>query len=84
MDLKLKIARDLAKAMEWLHCGTSPPVAHMDLNSFNVLIDLENPEAPVRVTDFGMAHLKKLGRNPDPARKPVRASLPPAHCRGGG
>ena len=49
VDVRLKIAKDLAKAMEWLHCGTSPPVPHLDLNSFNVLVNPSRPDCLIKV-----------------------------------
>jgi hypothetical protein len=49
VDVRLRVAKDLAKAMEWLHCGTSPPVPHLDLNSFNVLVNPSQPDCLIKV-----------------------------------
>ena len=49
VDVRLRVAKDLAKAMEWLHCGTSPPVPHLDLNSFNVLVNPSEPDCLIKV-----------------------------------
>ena len=53
--LKLKIGVDIARGMEFLHLQT-PPLAHRDLRSPNILLFSLNPDASVcaKVSDFGL------------------------------
>jgi serine/threonine protein kinase len=57
-EQQLKIACDIAEAMEYLH-GLEPPVIHRDLKSLNCLLDepvvSTDCEPYVKVADFGMA-----------------------------
>jgi len=57
-EQQLKIACDIAEAMEYLH-GLEPPVIHRDLKSLNCLLDepvvSTDCEPFVKVADFGMA-----------------------------
>ena len=46
LTMKLKFARDVALAMNWLHCS-HPPIIHRDLKPSNVLVD-ENWNLKVR------------------------------------
>jgi hypothetical protein len=48
-------ARDIARAMTYLHTR-SPPVVHRDLKSMNVLLD---SSGTVKLCDFGMARLRE-------------------------
>lgn len=68
-EQQLKIACDIAEAMEYLH-GLEPQIIHRDLKSLNCLLEepvlSEEDEPLVKVADFGMA------RRWDPLRKMTR------------
>jgi len=51
----LKMARDVALGMNWLHCS-KPPIIHRDLKPGNLLID-EN--FTVKVCDFGLSNFQR-------------------------
>ncbi|XP_021298186.1 probable receptor-like protein kinase At1g80640 [Herrania umbratica] len=50
--LRMKIAIDVARALEYLHEHCSPPVVHRDIKSSNILLD-SNFNA--KLSDFGLA-----------------------------
>jgi len=51
----LKMARDIAQGMNWLHCS-KPPIIHRDLKPGNLLID-ENHN--VKICDFGLSSFQR-------------------------
>lgn len=54
--LRLRIALDMAKGMQFLH-SLKPPIIHNDLKSPNVLLASTDPDAPVvaKISDFGLS-----------------------------
>jgi serine/threonine protein kinase len=56
---RMKMARDAALGMNWLHCS-NPQFIHRDLKSSNLLVD-ENGR--VKVCDFGLSQIKQVGKN---------------------
>lgn len=53
VDAKVRIARDIAKGMEFLH-GQPSPIVHRDLKCQNILV---NANGCVKVSDFGLSKL---------------------------
>ncbi|XVE89179.1 hypothetical protein DITRI_Ditri19aG0129800 [Diplodiscus trichospermus] len=51
-QLRMKIAIDVARALEYLHEHCNPPVVHRDIKSSNILLD-SNFNA--KLSDFGLA-----------------------------
>ncbi|KAF9612914.1 hypothetical protein IFM89_004330 [Coptis chinensis] len=51
-DIRMKIALDAARGLEYLHENCNPPVIHRDLKSSNILLD-SNFNA--KLSDFGLA-----------------------------
>jgi LRR receptor-like serine/threonine-protein kinase FLS2 len=45
---------DVALALEYLHYGSSTPIAHCDLKAINILLD---DDLVTHVADFGIAKL---------------------------
>ncbi|XP_020112370.1 probable receptor-like protein kinase At1g80640 [Ananas comosus] len=50
--LRMKIALDTARGLEYLHEHCNPPVIHRDLKSSNILLDADYN---ARISDFGLA-----------------------------
>ncbi|CAA7048317.1 unnamed protein product [Microthlaspi erraticum] len=55
---RMKIAIDVANALEYLHFYCDPPLCHRDIKSSNILLD-ENFVA--KLSDFGLAHTSRDG-----------------------
>ncbi|KAL8144545.1 hypothetical protein V2J09_017577 [Rumex salicifolius] len=51
-DLRVYIALDVARGLEYLHDGAAPPVIHRDIKSSNILLD---QSMRARVADFGLS-----------------------------
>ncbi|GMI77552.1 calcium/calmodulin-regulated receptor-like kinase 1 [Hibiscus trionum] len=55
-SLRLQIALDVARGLEYLHYGAVPPVVHRDIKSSNILLD---GYMKARVADFGISRHEK-------------------------
>ncbi|KAK7252224.1 hypothetical protein RIF29_36031 [Crotalaria pallida] len=51
-DMRLRIALDVSRGLEYLHFGATPPVVHRDIKSSNILLD---QFMRAKVTDFGLS-----------------------------
>ncbi|GMI69761.1 EF-TU receptor [Hibiscus trionum] len=54
MNQRMKVAQDVASALEYLHHDCETPVVHCDLKPSNILLD---EEMTAHVTDFGLARI---------------------------
>lgn len=59
-DLRVNIALDVARGLEYLHDGAVPPVVHRDIKSPNILLD---QSMHARVADFGLSREEMVTRN---------------------
>ncbi|KAI3497034.1 hypothetical protein L1887_39415 [Cichorium endivia] len=59
-DLRVQIALDVARGLEYLHDGAIPPVIHRDIKSSNILLD---QSMGARVADFGLSREDMINRN---------------------
>ncbi|XP_071736646.1 calcium/calmodulin-regulated receptor-like kinase 1 [Rutidosis leptorrhynchoides] len=59
-DLRIQIALDVARGLEYLHDGAVPPVIHRDIKSSNILLD---QAMGARVADFGLSREDRIDRN---------------------
>ncbi|KAL6199281.1 hypothetical protein ACLB2K_029067 [Fragaria x ananassa] len=59
-DLRVHIALDVARGLEYLHDGAVPPVIHRDIKSNNILLD-ESMRA--RVADFGLSREEMVDKH---------------------
>ncbi|XP_057852681.2 calcium/calmodulin-regulated receptor-like kinase 1 isoform X3 [Cryptomeria japonica] len=56
-DLRVYIAQDISRGIEYLHDGAVPPVVHRDIKSPNILLDRS---MRARVADFGLSKEEKF------------------------
>ncbi|ESW04986.1 hypothetical protein PHAVU_011G142200 [Phaseolus vulgaris] len=59
-DLRVHIALDVARGLEYLHDGAVPPVIHRDIKSSNILLD---QSMRARVSDFGLSREEKVDKH---------------------
>ncbi|KAM0043767.1 putative protein kinase RLK-Pelle-LRR-I-2 family [Helianthus debilis subsp. tardiflorus] len=59
-NLRVQIALDVARGLEYLHDGAVPPVIHRDIKSSNILLD---ESMGARVADFGLSREDMINRN---------------------
>ncbi|KAK6132968.1 hypothetical protein DH2020_033259 [Rehmannia glutinosa] len=57
-ELRVQIALDVARGLEYLHDGAVPPVIHRDIKSSNILLD---QSMRARVADFGLSRKRCYG-----------------------
>ncbi|KAI9093380.1 hypothetical protein K1719_027394 [Acacia pycnantha] len=58
-DLRVRIALDIARGLEYLHDGAVPPVIHRDIKSSNILLD---QSMRARVADLGLSREEKVDK----------------------
>ncbi|KAK4804858.1 hypothetical protein SAY86_004675 [Trapa natans] len=58
-ELRVYIALDVARGLEYLHDGAIPPVIHRDIKSSNILLD---NSMRARVADFGLSREAMVDR----------------------
>ncbi|CAL4900857.1 unnamed protein product [Urochloa decumbens] len=54
------IILDVARGLEYLHCGVKPAIYHRDIKATNILLD---GEMRARVADFGLARRSREGQS---------------------
>ncbi|XP_059646220.1 calcium/calmodulin-regulated receptor-like kinase 1 [Cornus florida] len=59
-DLRVQIALDVARGLEYLHDGAVPPVIHRDIKSSNILLD---QSMRARVADFGLSREEMVNKH---------------------
>lgn len=57
-ESRMKIAIDVANALEYLHFYCDPPLCHRDIKSSNILLD---EHFVAKLADFGLAHASRDG-----------------------
>ncbi|XP_038722752.1 putative serine/threonine-protein kinase-like protein CCR3 [Tripterygium wilfordii] len=66
--MRIKVALDAARGIEYLHNYAVPPIIHRDIKSSNILLD---SNWIARVSDFG---LSLMGPEPDRDYRPTKAA----------
>jgi serine/threonine protein kinase len=51
---KLRMAHEIAKGLEYLHCAISPSIVHGDLNPYNIMVK-NDERRTIKIVDFGLA-----------------------------
>lgn len=59
-ELRVQIALDVARGLEYLHDGAVPPVIHRDIKSSNILLD---GSMRARVADFGLSREEMVSKH---------------------
>ncbi|XVF34100.1 hypothetical protein REPUB_Repub18cG0028300 [Reevesia pubescens] len=59
-NLRVYIALDVARGLEYLHDGAVPPVIHRDIKSSNILLD---QSMRARVADFGLSREEMVNKH---------------------
>ncbi|CAI9088530.1 OLC1v1022876C6 [Oldenlandia corymbosa var. corymbosa] len=59
-DVRMQVALDVARGLEYLHDGAVPPVIHRDIKSSNILLDAS---MRARVSDFGLSREEIVDKN---------------------
>lgn len=59
-NLRVHIALDVARGLEYLHDGAVPPVIHRDIKSSNILLD---QSMRARVADFGLSREEMVDKH---------------------
>ncbi|KAJ8531260.1 hypothetical protein K7X08_026694 [Anisodus acutangulus] len=69
--MRIKIALDAARGIEYLHNYAVPPIIHRDIKSSNILIDAN---WIARVSDFGLSLMGPDQSNRDYSSRPMKAA----------
>ncbi|XP_027355905.1 calcium/calmodulin-regulated receptor-like kinase 1 isoform X2 [Abrus precatorius] len=59
-NLRVHVALDVARGLEYLHDGAVPPVIHRDIKSSNILLD---QSMRARVADFGLSREEMVDKH---------------------